>query len=388
MNKTAVLLATLLITFCVGTAQIVLSFASLTPTRTIATSGTIEPVRRVVYHGIALPAHQASIWTVYTDADYARFASWGLNSVLYNIWWTHYWEADELNPGGYNEAWLTGLETQVALALAHGLKPLLCSHVSFAKDGAYGWADTTQRGPDYVNLNEQDASGSYGRDRYCNWLRMLAQRFPECGIDPWGFPYHASWSLLQNQPDKEITFYNVTQRAFLQAIRSVSNQTIILNPLQQGVYHVPYKLQTGQFINPNFRTHDDYSNILYGTNTHDAAGHNGSPSYNQIASLGAEWDYDLDWMKHQMQPAVDLAKTHDVVCVENIALIIHGGLSERPILQSRLDWMEELLKIEQNAGISWFHHRYENPPGVQSPIETDGSDTAVAQLIAEYASHP
>lgn len=374
MNKTAVLSVTLLIIFCLIVSP--LSFASYTSTRIVTTSGTIVPVRRMVYHGIVLPIMQGTIWNPYKAEDYERFRRWGLNSILWSLWWGDY-EKDEMQPEVYDEQALLKLDEQVALARQYGLKVVIESHVSFDQTGGHGWADVL--GADYVNLNLVDVSGSRGRERYCKFIAMLAKRYPDCGIDPWGFPYHMQSTLIT--PEAEATFYNLTQPAFITAIREANQQPIILNPMLQGVY--PYRweegrVQTGAFVNPNFKTQAD-PNILYGCNSHDGKG------YNEIVSEGKAWNYDYEALNRQWQPAIDFSKTHAVICIETGALIVHSTVSQRPIEQSRLDWLKATLEILKANNINWFYFRYENPPEVQSPIETDGSDTAVARLIAEYA---
>lgn len=281
----------------------------------------------------------------------------------------------------------------MGLAEQYGLNCFLSTHVFFHGEASpwSGWSDDERLGANYVNLNLPDASGTLGRDRYAAYIKMLAGRFPNCGIDPWGFPYHGQSNLLENNSEVCNTFYAVTQPALIEAIRDAGNtQTIILNPLSQGVLKIDLSsnLQTGQFSSPYFKTQTD-TNIIYGTNTHDASvletGNQVDTDYNRLVDGSMQWDYDHEELNRQWQPAADFSQTHRVGTVELGALIVHDGVSERPIEQSRLDWLEATLRIMNNNDMSWFWWRYENPPSLQSPIEADGSDNAIATLLMEYS---
>lgn len=351
-------------------------------------------------HGIVLPADQSvgyAPWysVPYTSVDYERFKRWGLNAVIYSLGWTSPdVEPTELGVGIYNETFLAALREQVDLAKKNGLKVFIENGMVFFHGGGgegtwSGWSDIPRLGAEYVNRNLPDASGSLGRDRYCKFLSMLAARFADCGIDAWAFPYHGQGELIN--AESRTIFYNVTQPAFIKAIRDAGNkQPIILNPMAQGAlilgtadhYRV---LQTGEFTVPEFKVQAD-PNVYYGTNTHDGSYVFATEQYNLLIIDGVPWDYDLDTLKKQTQPAVDFSKTHPVITVEMSAM----NVLSQPMDASRVAWLKETLEIYKQNNMSWFYYRYENPstPLGQSPQNPDGSDTEVAQLLKEYAPTP
>lgn len=372
-----------------------------TPTLTRTPTPTLVPTpTATVYHGVTIASDQAvgyAPWydttIAYTSADYIGIKSWGLNAVLFDVWWTARVELDELQPYVYDSVFLGHLQQQIALVEREGLQCFISTHVFFQGEASSwsGWSDDVRLGANYVNLNLPDASGTLGRERYIAFIKMLAGTFPSCGIDPWGFPYHGQSELYYSNAEVCNTFYAVTQPALIEAIRDAGNtQTVILNPLSQGVLGVnsSSNLQTGQFSSPYFKTQTD-ADVIYGTNTHDAfvlgTGNIVNTAYNYLVDGSMQWNYDYEELHHQWQPAIDFSETHRVGTVELGALIVHDGVSERPIEQSRLDWLEATLQIMKNNDMSWFWWRYENPASMQSPMEADGSDNQIAMLLKEYS---
>lgn len=340
----------------------------------------------MIYHGVTCPSFQG-VATPYTDVDYQRFKALGLNSVLWEIWWSRDLETNELQPQVYNETLLQGLEAQVDLAKSYGLKTALGFRVYLAEWNMW----TVPLGAGYVNMNTADASGSLGRDRYLTMLNYMAGRFKDCIIDPWFFPFHQQGDLGQSQAS---VFYNITQPAFISAIRDAGNsEPIILNPLSQGVASVvpsPYTgvwaaWQTAEFLSPNFKTQSD-SNVIYGTNTHDAYHMFANEEYNVLIQQSGLWDYDYATLSKQNQPAVDLNKTVPVGCVELGAMAILPP--EPPIEPSRLAWLRATFEIYKANNMSWWYYRYINPGTTEGVLNADGSFNEVGQLIAELFATP
>lgn len=342
-------------------------------------------------HGIVVPAMQGAGWAPYSQVDYDRFKRWGLNAVLYDLWWTSDVEKSESAVGVYDETFLAALRAQVDLAKQNGLKVFLCSHVHFKGDGGEGtwsgWSNVARLGAEYVNQNLSDSTGALGRTRFCNYLSMLARRFPDCGIDPWGFPFHGQGELKDANAQM---FYDVTQPALIKAIRDAGNtQSVILNPLAQGGRYVTNTqgwkavLQTGEFQSPYFHTQAD-PNIYYGTNSHDAYRVFANEEYNTLIE-GGNWDYDITTLKAQWKPAVDFSKSHPVMCVELMLMA-----TNEPIDASRLAWLKETLEIMKANRMSWFWFRYTNPQSVGSgsPQNPDGTDNSIGTMLKEYSPIP
>ena len=340
-----------------------------------------------LFQGISLPFSQIKTLGGYSDSDYVWIKDHGYNYVEFWIHWTQTrydrgLEQNELEPYTYREPNLLLLEQEVAKAQSHGLKTGIGLRVYYHGSGGYGWTDNDSKGFNYVNLNEKDSAGVGGRERYVRMINYIAGRFKTCIIDPWVFPGHGQANVITEESER--IFYEVTQPAFIDAIRSAgNNQPIILNPLLQGCYFYGWpadwsKLkQTGAFESPNFKTHSD-PNIYYGTNGHD--------NYNSLCTGSGNWDYDVDRLREMWQPAVDFATNHKVICVEFGSLDIHNSRPERPIDSSRIAWLRESLKICEESGISIAYHRYEYPVSVQSPRESDGLDSEVQGVLDEFAN--
>lgn len=346
----------------------------------------------MVFRGSCLPMSQVG-WKPFTDEDYARLKSWNLNSVLFN--W--HWGADpigpepnEFAPGIYSEANLQKMEQQIALARAHGLYPFIGIQNSFDQQTPppswIGWPDPY--GGDYINLNTADASGTLGRDRYVALLRMLAHRFPDCGFDVWSFPYHAQPEHREyNEPDlmRETTFYTVTQPLLYRTIREIRpTAPIVLNPMFQGVRRIDGEdVMTGGLT---MQPYIDDRNVYYGFNSHNGG-------YGRMVRLCEDWDRDMAKLDRQWQPLVNFKAQHpraQTICIEWIGLYIHDPCSERPIRQSRLDWAEAQFQKADETRSSWMYFRYLSPgvAGPGSPLELDGTETAIVDLIKRYAPTP
>lgn len=331
----------------------------------------------VRFRGMAITAPVA--WRPFTEEDYLRIKALGVNSILYKLWWTGAEIDGGIEPfedqvGYYSEATLSRLEEQIALARKVGLKPFIGVQNSNFQTGSsryVGWADIY--GGDGINLD------TAMRERYCNMLRMLAQRFPNVGLDVWSFPYHAEPELFPSE-ERERTFYEVTQPLLLKTVREVSSTVpVILNPLKQGI-GIKDATSSGELdVQPY---HND-PNVFYGINSHNGG-------YGGVCRVGTEWDYDYDRLEQNFAAVgrfkAKYPKAH-VACVEWIGLVIHGAVPDRPILQSRLDWCRALFEKAKELNIDWFYHCYtQGLP--EHPYEADNSETAISQMIAEYAPIP
>lgn len=306
----------------------------------------------------------------FTEEDYARIKSWGCDAVLYSIWWSKF-EPYEDQIGVYDQDNIDFLKSQIAMARRHGLKTVISMRPAWGSDPQswQGWSSFL--GFNYVFFDEQ------GRQRYCNMLKKVAETFDIDALCPVHFPYHR---YAETDEEKE-NYYRVAFPAFLNAIRDVSNIPVIFSPVNQGVGYVNGdRLTTGEYT--RLTPYAD-PNIIYNINSHDA-------EYWKIAGMGEAWDGNLARLNEHFQPAVDFKNAYNIplISIENISLDIHSRNPQRPIEQSRLAWAEAILKKQQELDISWFYWRYENPPTNQSPIEADGSDNAVAQLIMKYAPTP
>jgi hypothetical protein len=231
-----------------------------------------------------------------------------------------------------------------------------------------------------VNLNQTDASGSHGRTRYLNYLSMMAERFPDCGFVPMGYPYHGTENSGDLTAEIVDIYYEITFPQMLSVIRQFNEHPVIFNPISMGFgpwWELDYsKIQQTWFYTQDIPDYSD-ANLLYNINTHD--------SYNSIAVANMErWDYDVEKLRWHYQPCFDQPLPY--VAIEFLALNIHFEEgAERPIDQSRLDWVEENMKIIRELGASWFYFRYENPSLGHSPLEKDGSDSALVPLLKQYA---
>jgi hypothetical protein len=102
----------------------------------------------------------------------------------------------------------------------------------------------------------------------------------------------------------------------------------------------------------------------------------------------------------QWQPAVDFKEAHPkakLICTEWIGLSVqtYSGCSscgDRPVKQSRLDWAEEMFKKANELDLSWCYWSYVHMPlpgssyiHAENPIESDGSENIMSQIIKEYA---
>jgi len=367
---------------------------------------------KMIYRGICLPFPQT-----YSDIDYQRLKSWNLNSVMFVYYWS-YIEPYYDKSGVYDETRLQLLEQEIAKARSHGLYPFITSRVcrnpTDFKSWVYPWEkDGKYIGPthDYVNLNLSYCHNPYtcqhyvdglasGRDRYSNYLKYMAQRFPDVGIAVWHFPYHAqdeNSDTCSEGYNRRDVFYTETLPSMYQAVRSVDNRVIALSPIDQGAEKIDgVNIITGEYVFLD-RDYIDYlpvedKNVLWECNTHDGA--YGAVCRACVNGNPDEWNRNYTELDEQWKPAADFKAKYDVrlVSLESIGLVIHncsGGscpqCGVRPIKQSRLDWVEAMLQKQDELNMSWFYWRYEKSPYVESPQEIDGSDTPVAELITEWA---
>lgn len=352
-----------------------------------------------LYHGVAL-SKSSYEWNPFDAADYDYLKGLGLNSVQFELWWTQDvdgFEMNELQPGVYNMKNINtgpggGLDGAVALAQSKGFDVVLASRVAahIAGEGGFGWADTTALGAKYVNLNTQDASGSYGRTRYCNWIKWLAGRYKSCIMNPWHFPYHAETFVGSD----ESVLYNQTLPALINAVRSAGNfQTICLTLMAQGVtYGTGFKNESGQFVNPLFTAALPSlaadGNIMFMGNNHDAYINNPPFSYmDMIDNPYNAWNYDTAALNAQLQPAVDFNKSYPYGCAEFAALVAHTN----PIDPSRLEWLRLNFEKFKANNMSWWFWRDERVNDITSYDVSalrnpDGTLNQMGVMVKSYAS--
>jgi hypothetical protein len=316
----------------------------------------------------------------YTETDYTRFQQWNLNAIVYEVFWTHLLEPDELQPGIYDAVLLEALDRQIELAQRHGLYTFLAPRVSFNPEDPkswYGWAD--RFGYDYVNFNQLDASGTAGRDRYVDVFRMLSQRYPDVGFCVTFYPYHHQSAT---DPTQIVQFYNVTLPLLYTTLRNFTDEYLIINLIHQGYGE---SLTTGQYLvieDFGYPFTDD-PKLLYGFNNHDG-------DDNMFVARGGSWDYNTSQLTRNYEPLLAFQSKYHVsfACVEGFALDVHLDATSRPIETSRLGWVQAQLEIMNTYQLGWFYFTYENPPYWASPVEEDGSDNAIASLLQQYASVP
>lgn len=343
-----------------------------------------------IFRGTMVRFHEATgVWmgsvsgNGFDHTEYERFSSWGLNSIGYFLYWTGQIELDEMQPSVYYEEALVRLGQQVDLAKEYGLYPFIVIRSGYdplMDQPWFGWSN--QYGDDYYNLNTVDASGTGGRDRYVTFLKMLATRFPDLGISITFFPYHRQGNIVDDARIQAL--YEVTIPHLYDEVRAVTDEYIYFEPLfqsQSGGWSTG--LTTGQYSiieQYGYPFTDDYK-LVYGFNNH------GKDSNDRVTSGVSAWDYDYDRIDQHLAPLVAFKQKYNIsaLCMEGFALDIHLSHPERPIVQSRLDWVEAQMQKADEEGLGWFWFMYENPPSWASPIEDDGSENAVAELIKGYA---
>ena len=318
----------------------------------------------------------------FTDIDYARLHRWNLNTILYEVFWTHLLEPDELQPGQLNEDLLDDLNHQLIFAKRQGLYPFIAPRIAFNPKNPqswYGWADPY--GYDYVNLNLPDASGTLGRDRFTSLLQTLAQRFPDTGICFAFYPYHAE----QTNTTQAQIFYEVTIPMLYQAVRAVTDEYLFFHPLHQGNRGDWFSgTTTGQYdvIEQYGYPFTEDPKLIYGFANHDMED-------NERVLKGESWNYDYERLREHYEPLRQFKERHpnlSFACGESTPLVIHTQDTQyRPVDPTRLDWLEAQMQVMEELGLGWFYYLYENPPNWASPIDDNGTDNAIAKILANFA---
>jgi hypothetical protein len=343
-----------------------------------------------VFRGATVHAHQAAdYWNTgsgYTAADYQRMNRWGFNSITFHMYWTML-EPDASQAGVYQTAFLNRLDTQVALAQSESLYPIIALRGPWDDDGSeswMGWGNTY--GWDLINYDQDPGgSGKGGRERFIDAIEMLAARYPACGLSCGFFPYHRSTA---SDADKT-QLYGTTLPAIYTAARAATDEWLILYPNSQGIANSKNSGAFAQLASygwtPLPTGNGTDTKLILGFNTHDN-------EYNNIVQNRSDWNYDMDLLDSHYQAAIDFQTTYagQVACgsAEAFNLNIHGtsdNANERPIDGSRLDWVEASLQLCNREGFHWWYYVYENPPSWASPIESNGADTALADLLSRYA---
>ena len=355
-----------------------------------------------------------------TDID--RFIRWGCNCVRIPCTWagldgsdySNGLEPDEFvvgNPDtgeGYSSLSAGRLHSVVDLIEQNGLSVWLGFQPIKRNpyNDPYDWVQ--KYGNSFIVYNEQPTYPGYpqtplpGRERYMNFLRWICNEFPNVHIDPWLFPYHMQGNLLPN-PSIEYNFYHVTQPDLMQAIRQADidagrpPRQIMLHPLIQGLWtNEDGKRRITGGLYPGLQPfYPDDPDVFYGFNTHDGdIGNCGG-----IARVNDRWDYDYDVLNDNWNGAVLFKQNHPtakLMCQEWIGLVVHPTdicptCGERPINQSRVDWVKAMWDKGISLGSSWTYWAYLHQPlpggGPQmpeNPLQTDGTENEIAQIISDY----
>jgi hypothetical protein len=387
----------------------ILHFAARYQTRAAPASATPSPPSGEVvsdaaspsapFHGVTVHAHTAAdYWNTgytYPIDLYQRLASWGMNSITFHLYWTML-EPRAAQAGRYGDEFLTRLDVQVAYAQQYGLYPIIALRGPWETSGASNWQGWGNiYGWDVINYNRVvRGSGVGGRDRFISCLTMLARRYPACGFSLGFFPYHRQ-AATEAQREQ---LYTVTLPAMYSAIRAVTEEWLVIYPASQGCYD---GRNTGQFLllerygwTPLPQGQSD-PKVILGFNTHDY-------EYNQVVQ-GRAWNYDLAGLERHYAPVIAFknkyAEQVAFGSAEAFNLNVHGvhtfwdgstvDNSVRPILQSRLDWQRESLKICNREGFSWWYFVVENTASWSDPvegfIEQGYADNAVGTQLAGYS---
>lgn len=331
---------------------------------------TSSPSNRILASSIHGMTVQGAEQTGYLKAsDYARIKSWGINSVIYEL----YWDGLENQDGSYIEANLQSVRSNVNMAKSYGLIPFLGLRITL-NDGNT-WVDKLG-GADYVNMN------STGRQHYLKFLQMIASRFSDCGICPWWFPYHADQNGLLS--DRRNTYYHTTFPALLSAIRSSGNDNpVVFEPIYQG-WNDQDNTLTGGYTRDMIQTSwysDPLNNLWF----------QGFPHIDAITQCGT-WDRNIQEFNNQWQGLwYFMARSPGVqICsVEFNALATHGmncdtnGYPEA----SRLEYFDKVFQYQTQLHGGWWFYVYEQPPPWWGgPTDSAGNNTTMTEVITRYAT--
>jgi len=352
----------------------------------------------MVYHGIWVAIRNAiGYWSPqpkWSDYEYQRLRSWGLNAVNYIANWDFHLEPSETEPYVYEPRLMAELPNQIELALKNGIQPFIDISVGTGT----GWTGT--KGGDYVNFNQVDAAGLGGRDRYIALLKTIAKLHPKLGIDVWLFPYHGQVNLIGRNGEvaggmeRARILHQETLPALYRAVREETDAPIYVIPVWQGQWS---DMTTGVYdmvegwgwpFAEDRKLYLGFSN----KGTFNPA--------NQAITNGGEWNYNYARVDRDFQPLLNFKARHPnvvggYVCPESIALRIHNGsypeAAVRPVKQSRLNWARYLFEKMRQNDLSWSHfdlgwwYRGATGLGGYSILESDGHDSEVSLLMSEYA---
>jgi len=276
------------------------------------------------------------------------------------VWWTYSIEPYEEQNGVYDEAFLTLLAERISMAESFDLYPFIALRVSYYKDKYLPWCGWSNKyGGDLVNMNDE------GRQRFVNCWSMLAERFPDIGVIPWFFSYHAE----EFDELREQTYYEITLPAMLKAIREHNNAPLIFNPIHQGFKGSWQNgVGSGQYLSPYLKP-TDYENVYYNTNSHD-----GEPMFS-VLCRGEEWNYNYNFLTEFWKPALDFKREYGInlICVENLAFI-------GPYTESRMALARAIYELQKSNDISWFCWDYGD-----YLFNSDGSLNPSGELLKEYS---
>jgi len=298
-----------------------------------------------------------------TVEHFKQIKAWGFNVVRNTGWWGNNFEPNYSQVGLYDEKSLASLEKTVVDAREAGLYYIISIRVSYNDTHPVDWQGWGKA--NYVHTEE-------GLDRFSRLWEMLVQRFDNytnvIGYCPWHFPWHQT-DYSEEDANK---YYEVVTPRLIQAIRKHSSKIIFWAPIGAGkgvVDGVSY--HSGQYasINPILD-----ENIVYMHNVY---------SPRSVTHEGESWDYNVDFLEAQISFAVNFSRKYNVPLIAGEFGINWHKYSKD---QTRLDWLDAVLKLFERYGYNWLNWIYSTPAsGGWGILNEDGTPTEVVDVLRKYS---
>jgi len=337
-------------------------------------------------------------FTKLTPTHMQQIKNWGFNLVKLSVYWTFWLEPDENAPSVYNEEVLSHMDWVIDMAWDAGLYGMISVRVCFDPTVMPQWAGWSTH--DYVVYNQVDSGGMHGLERFCNFWRMLANRFDDhpgiIGYNPWMFPYHA-----QEVPDgdERVDLYNnIVSPALNSAIREKSKKIIFWSPVHCGARSYRdgedyYVFDTGGYgAFPPFwnqtrvSTPFDDENIVY-TMT-------GYGDFELANNAEMIWDYDVQHIEQGLAFGKSFQDNYDVpmMASEGPGLFIHHpedpghAANIRPIRQDRLDMLAQTLNFFDEFPKSWACWIYSGEKAGYGVLENGVTleESAIVPILTQH----
>ncbi len=301
-----------------------------------------------------------------TPERFQELKSWGFNVINIVVpWATIERSADQI--GVYDEARLQRLEEVIEWIQDAGLYVVISLRVMNL------WWDM----PTAIEYTMTEEC----RIRYANFLETIVKRFDHyenlIGYNGWHFPYHGyegKWS----DPAWKDSYYNVYTPIIVNTIRAHSNKIIFYSLIYQGGWG-PRSKDTGAF---DSLTPLSDTNVVYCHKLHNPY---------EVEHEPVDWDYDYDYVKSLIQPAIDFQNKYNVplACWE-FGMEIHDRCGERPIRQSRLDCLDYKLQLMDEQGnyhwVYWIYTKWEPEGCPEAVLEEDGTPTQVMDVLRNHTT--